>query len=201
MCFKNYLICASVLFLASCGGGNGSGTPTSPPATSTGVFLDSPVEGLHYQTATQSGTTNSLGEYDYIPGETVTFSVGGIILGSSIAAPVVTPLSLVPGAVDAADPIVNNIVRFLLSFDNDANPDNGISIPATIATASSGLSVDFTAADLSADTGIASLLTTFPTIILVEAIVAQNHFNGTLVSQSIWGTFKWGSGTWRIAAH
>lgn len=38
----------------------------------TGVFIDGAVEGLHYETATQSGTKISLGECNYFPGETVT---------------------------------------------------------------------------------------------------------------------------------
>ena len=46
------LMCS--LSLVACGGG-------SSPAVSTGVFIDSTVEGLHYETATRSGTTKSLG--------------------------------------------------------------------------------------------------------------------------------------------
>ncbi|WP_019557472.1 hypothetical protein [Thiomicrorhabdus arctica] len=45
------------LTLAGCGGG----APAS--GSSTGVFVDSAVEGITYQTATQSGTTNAQGEY------------------------------------------------------------------------------------------------------------------------------------------
>jgi hypothetical protein len=169
---------------------------------STGVFIDSAVEGLQYETATQSGTTNSLGEYDYLPGETVTYSIGGIVLGSTIVGPVVTPLSIVPGATSATNPVVTNIVRLLLSPDSDGNPDNGITISSDVTTAANDLTVDFSVADLSADEDITSLLNNLPTIIIVSESVAQNHFNQTLagLTKSIWGSLQWGSSQWRSAS-
>ena len=174
------LILLVSLFVSACGGGGDSTTATE--TVSTGVFIDSAVEGLHYETATQSGTTNSLGEYDYLPGETVTFSIGGIL----------------PGATSASNPVVTNIVRLLLSLDSDGDPDNGITISNEVTTAASDLAVDFSAADLSADDGITSLLNNLPTIILVSESVAQNHFSQTLagLTNSTWGSLVWGSNTW-----
>ena len=197
---KSGVLLMCVLALAACGGGGGN-----PPATetvSTGVFIDSAVEGLHYQTATQSGTTNNLGEFDYLPGETVTFSIGVIVLGSTLAAPIVTPLSLVAGATSASDPQVTNIVRLLLSLDSDGDPANGITITGEVTTAATGLTVDFGVADLSADEGITSLLNNLPTITLVSESVAQTHFNQTLAAQanSTWGSLQWGSSQWRSAS-
>jgi hypothetical protein len=197
-----WLTAALLLTLTACGGGGDSTTATATETVSTGVFIDSAVEGLQYETATQSGTTNSLGEYDYLAGETVTFSIGGIVLGSTIAGPVVTPLSLVPGATSATNPIVTNIVRLLLSLDSDGDPDDGITISSDVTTAANDLTVDFSVADLSADEGITSLLNNLPTIILVSESVAQNHFNQTLAVQakSTWGSLVWGSNAWRSYA-
>lgn len=195
---KLLALCASVFLLSACGGGgssdSGNVTPTTP---STGVFTDSPVEGLHYETPTRSGITNALGEYEYLPGEIATFSIGGIVLGSAAAGPVVTPLTLVSGATDATNPVVTNIVRLLLTLDNDGDPDNGIAIPAAIATAAANLTVDFTAADLSTDPGMDSLLTAVHTLTLVDVTTAQNHFAATLAAQSDWGALAWGTGTWQ----
>ena len=201
---KTGILLMCTLALAACGGGGGGGGG-SPPATetvSTGVFIDSAVEGLHYQTATQSGTTNNLGEYDYLPGETVTFSIGGIVLGSTLAAPIVTPLSLVAGATSVTDPQVTNIVRLLLSLDSDGNPANGITITGDVTTAASDLEVDFGVADLSADEGITSLLSNLPAITLVNESTAQSHLNQTLAVQanSTWGSLQWGSSQWRSAS-
>ena len=188
-----------LLLLNACGGGGGNSTTET---VSTGVFIDSPVEGLQYETATQSGTTNSLGEFDYLPGETITFSIGGILLGSTTAGPVVTPLSLVPGATSATNPVVTNIVRLLLSLDSDGDPDNGITISSDVTTAANDLAVDFGVADLSVDEGITSLLNNLPTITLVSEATAQTHFNQTLAAQanSTWGSLQWGSSQWRSAS-
>jgi hypothetical protein len=199
-----WLTATLLLTLTACGGsGGGDGTTaTATETVSTGVFIDSAVEGLQYETATQSGTTNSLGEYDYLAGETVTFSIGGIVLGSTIAGPVVTPLSLVPDATSATNPVVTNIVRLLLSLDSDGDPDNGITISSDVTTAANDLAVDFSEADLSADDGITNLLNNLPTLTLVSESVAQNHFNQTLAVQakSTWGSLQWGSSQWRSAS-
>lgn len=203
---QTWLTAGLLLTLTACGGSGGSdsttATATETETVSTGVFIDSAVEGLQYETATRSGTTNSLGEYDYLAGETVTFSIGGIVLGSTIAGPVVTPLSLVPDATSATNPVVTNIVRLLLSLDSDGDPDNGITISSEVTTAANDLAVDFSVANLSADDGITSLLNNLQSITLVSESVAQNHFNQTLAVQakSTWGSLQWGSSQWRSAS-
>lgn len=186
----------SLVTLIGCGGDGD--TTSSTETVSTGVFIDSAVEGLYYETATHSGTTNSLGEYDYMPGETVTFSIGGIVLGSSVTGAVVTPLSLVPSAADETNPVVTNIVRLLLSLDSDGDPDNGITISQEVTNASIDLLVDFSVADLSADDGISSLLENLPSITLVSESTAQIHFKQTLEEQAnpTWGSLVWGSNAW-----
>jgi hypothetical protein len=200
--FKDLIYILMLASLAACGGGGDkdSSNPPSPPVTaSTGVFVDSTVAGLHYETPTLSGTTNSAGEYDFLPGETVTFSIGGIVLGSAAAGPVVTPLTLVSGATDPTDPVVTNIVRFLLTLDDDGNPDNGISISPATTTAAVGLSVDFTTPDLTTDAGVTTLLAALQgTPTLVDTTVAQTHF--TEILATTWGSMNWGSGTWKAAA-
>lgn len=190
----------SVLLLSACSGGGDGGEPAAQEAALTGVFEDSRVQGLHYETATRSGETNAAGEYNYLAGETVTFSLGGIILGSTVAGPVVTPLNLVPNATGAADPVVINMVRFLLTLDTDGNPDNGISLSAATATAALSLSVDFTVADLSNDPGVVALISQLPGApVLMDVNTAQVHFAQTLAArpQSDWGVMAWGSGSWK----
>jgi len=108
--------------LASCGGGGGSSNPTS-----TGTFVDSPVINIGYRTETQNGVTNSRGEFNYFPGETVTFFIGDLEFPSIPAEQVVTPLDMAD-TDDISHPIVINISRLLQSLDKDGNPSNGISI-------------------------------------------------------------------------
>lgn len=119
--------------LAGCGGGSSSNTDSSTSSSntdsSTGVFVDSAVQGVAYQTTTQSGTTNALGEYEYAAGETVTFSIGGVTLPPVAAKSVVTPFDMV-GTKDATNPKVINIGLLLQSLDSDKDPSNGITISA-----------------------------------------------------------------------
>ena len=109
--------------LASCGGG--SGGSSNPP--STGTFVDSPVINIGYRTETQNGVTNSRGEFNYFPGEMVTFFIGDLEFPSIPAEQVVTPLDMAD-TDDISHPIVINISRLLQSLDKDGNPSNGISI-------------------------------------------------------------------------
>jgi hypothetical protein len=97
-----------------------------------GVFYDSPVQGLEYETQTLSGMTSEKGEFRYRPGETVTFSVGGLVLGSAPGGERVTPADL---AIEVGGDVkkiknqkVTNIARFLQSLDEDGNVENGITI-------------------------------------------------------------------------
>jgi len=130
----------SMLLLTACGGSSGGSNNNNL----TGVFSDGPVEGLRYETASQSGFTNASGEFIYRSGETVTFSIGGIVLGSAPAAAELNPFDLfglTPPATEAAlrSELVNyndvsdfdrvaNIAMLLVSLDNDSNPDNGLDL-------------------------------------------------------------------------
>lgn len=79
--------------LSGCGGG-GSSSNNSSPEKLTGVFLDSLVEGLYYETDTQSGLTNEDGEFNYIEGESITFKLGNTVLGVTQAQELITPFTL-----------------------------------------------------------------------------------------------------------
>ena len=97
-----------------------------------GVFYDSPVQGLEYETQSLSGITNENGEFNYKEGETVTFSVGGLVLGSAPGQEMVTPADLV---VEIGKDIrrlknwkVTNISRFLQSLDKGGDIEERIVI-------------------------------------------------------------------------
>ncbi len=99
---------------------------------SNGIFIDSPVQGLEYVTRTVSGITDKSGRFSYSNGETITFKIGGVVLGSAIAKPVMSPLDLVPGATSVTNDQVTNICRFLQTMDDDDNPENGILISEAV---------------------------------------------------------------------
>jgi len=97
----------------------------------TGVFAG-PIRGLRYETPTQTGLTDDGGQFHYRTGESVTFLVGGIVLGSIDGGPRVNLAQLVSradGKVDRLhDPMVTNLARFVQTLDQEGNHENGITI-------------------------------------------------------------------------
>jgi peptidyl-prolyl cis-trans isomerase A (cyclophilin A) len=138
------LVAAAIL--AGCGGGGG-GDPG--PTVLTGVFIDSAVQGVKYEsldaqgTVTESGVTNASGTFRYRPGERVRFSIGELSLPTVTGASVVTPLDIA-GTRQLDAPQLNNLLILLQSLDSDRNPGNGIQI----AAAAAGLLTGTVASDL-----------------------------------------------------
>lgn len=91
----------------------------------TGVFLDSAVEGLYYETSTRNGLTNSKGEFKYLEGERITFFLGDLELGSNLAEAVMTPISIssTPKA-DLYTLEVQYMAALLQTLDIDGDPGN-----------------------------------------------------------------------------
>src|SRR4030067_2646077 len=104
-------------FLVACGGGGGGGG-SAGVATGTGVFVDSPVEGMKYVSGTITGVTDQNGSFGYEVGLTVKFFVGDILVGETTPKAILTPKDLVMGA-NIDNPVVLDISRFLLSLDGD----------------------------------------------------------------------------------
>jgi len=185
-----FCICTlTLLILTACGDGVSlssglSAQQVAGPNAQEGVFIDSAVEGVTYTTPTRSGTTDSNGTFVYLFGEVVTFSIGGITLGSAVGQPQLTPIDLVPGAIDATDQQVTNILRFVQSLDADSDPSNGISIPAAVLANAAGQTLDFNQATVAfeADTNaLLALLYPVPAMppALVSEVAALAHFTGT----------------------
>jgi len=103
------------------------------PGPNTGVFTDSPVAGLSYETENLSGITGQSGTFRYWGGETVTFAIGDLLLGEAAAAETLSPIDLVPEATDATDDTVVNMSRLLQTLDKDGDLNNGIEITEEIA--------------------------------------------------------------------
>jgi hypothetical protein len=141
---SNVLVIGLCAGLVACGDSSSSGESSGSqdqPAIQTGVFLDSPVINIEYRTETLKGTTNSLGEYEYVEGETVTFFIGNLELPPVPATGVVTPLNMA-NTQDTSDPTVVNIIRLLQTLDKDGIPGNGIEITEQAKT--NAMPVDFT---------------------------------------------------------
>jgi len=185
------LITAISFMLVACGSSGGGGT-----SVATGQFKDSNTAGVKYVSGEQSGITGTDGRFTYEVGNTVTFSIGGITLGTSSGKSIVTPVDLVP-AGNSSSVEVQNIVRFLIMLDEDGDPVNGINIAASVqAVADSWSQVDFSVADLTGQiSGIVSDAATADggTHILPSISDAQAHLESTLrcsASGAYKGTFS-----------
>lgn len=158
-------------------------------SVNTGVFLDSAVEGLYYETATQSGVTDMEGTFSYMDSENVRFYMADVLLGEASAEPFMTPLDLVPGATDETHPTVTNISRFLQTMDMDADPSNGIFIPESVVNEMQGRHIDFNIAtekfEMAVEVvmlmdAISALDPAYYGRIMVSSESAQTHLGETL---------------------
>ena len=155
--------------LPACGGGGGSssggGSSVGGSSTGTGVFLDSAVEGISYVSGSVSGVTDVNGTFTYEVGNTVTFTIGDIVIGETLGQAVTTPVELVTGS-DATYPTVVNIARFLQTVDDDGDPTNGIQITGNVRNLGLGKTINFAQSmdAFSADGAVQTIISelTFP---------------------------------------
>jgi hypothetical protein len=187
----------AALILAGCGGGGGDSSSASQTSASTGVFVDSAVAGLTYVSGGTTGKTDSTGAFQYTAGNTVTFKVGDIVLGTVTPKAVITPVTLVSGATDETNATVANIAKFLQTIDDDNNPANGITISAAVNAAAAGKVINFaqTTTAFDADATVlatVAALTTATTAgahALVTTATAQSHLRSNLLARLV-GTYS-----------
>jgi len=171
---------AAALALSACGGGGGSDTPTAAVGAQTGVFVDSAVEGLSYETSSGvKGTTDAQGHFKYNEGDTVTFKIGGVTLGSGKATGTVTPAGIA-GGEDSNK--FTNLLVLLQSLDTDGDPSNGITLPASldgtkIAAVAARLNDD--PADFTDDSKNAELKDASPQKAIRSRDDARKHYEDT----------------------
>lgn len=172
------------VLLAACGSDY-----TAPKPQVTGVFLDGAVEGIEYAAGSAAkATTNAKGEFTCTEGDTVSFSVGGIALGSAPCAASITPLQLA-GVSDVKDAKVVNRLLALQLLDDDSDPSNGIRITADVRSALATRTLDFAAAADSFNTALGAVLTTAGTKFAARSVdndrraLVREHFEDTLASR------------------
>ena len=147
--------------LTACGGGGGGGGEggVDPVVDGTGIFGFPAVKGLAYETPTMSGLTDADGRFFFEPGENVTFSIGGTVLGTTRGKARITPFDLIPdaevpttnsaylamqnGTVPTPGGMAANMVVFLLTIDTDGDPANGVEVPNGVTTLLNGVQIPF----------------------------------------------------------
>jgi predicted acyl esterase len=156
--------------------------------TSKGIFYDSPVEGLEYATQSLTGITNSEGEFQYQSGETVTFSLGGLIPGSALGNSLITPADLVIETLRDVKKLrnskVTNIARFLQSLDTGGDIESRIVISEETRNIVKNYRyrIDFNQSDeaFSEDPAVKALFFDLK-LVLRSAAEARNHLRRTLL--------------------
>ena len=187
-----WFTCVVLPFVVACGGGGNSTTPEDNASSSSlssssssssssvaaqlleGVFKDSAVQGLNFETESVSGTTDANGTFSYQEGESIAFSVGDMVLATVTAAAEITPFTLA-GASDVDGTVAANIARLLQALDEDGDATNGISISAQAHTQATGMSVDFSASTF--DDSVANLVANSGAVmgVLPSRVVALQH--------------------------
>lgn len=133
-------------------------TPAPSVTVYEGKFLDAAVEGLSYASMEITGQTDSMGKFEYVANNNVTFSIGGITIGETLGKETIIPLDLVENG-DVNNQTVRNIASFLQSLDEDSDATNGIKITSEVAASLSsksafkmvGATIDFSAENFYAD--------------------------------------------------
>lgn len=190
--YKIYFTIIVVLLFSACA------DSANPVTVSQGIFIDAPVEGIRFETTTQSGLTNVSGTFNYLPGETVSFYIGDILIGSAVGTERLTPIDFVLGAVDENNEEVTNILRFLQTLDSDANLSNGINISDSAHSALTGQVLDFSLSQPAFEAAFDSINTAVlgGSLIMVTAADAQAHLRSTLnaiISEPAGGDNTYGS--------
>ena len=142
---RKFIFLSISFILFACSKDDNASPPDQTNGTMQGVFIDSPVEGIKYETETHSGFTDENGTYEYEEGETVTFYVGDIELGSALATGELSPIDIASTPNSDIETLeVQNIAAFLQTLDEDGNPENGIYLDMEIVEAISFTEIDFT---------------------------------------------------------
>lgn len=175
------------LLASACGGGSND----DDDEVGNGVFLDSPVSGISYRTASIAGVTDATGAFRFVPGENVTFAVGSVSLPPVAAAAVVTPADIA-GVADTQAAIegsqeATNILRFLQTLDEDGNPDNGIVIDPAAIEVANGETLNFSAATATFEDAFEDVFGT--TLIPIDQAIA--HFVRQVIPLA---------GDWRVSS-
>lgn len=123
-----------------------------------GRLVDAPVEGVSYQATPSaiSGKTGANGVFTCKAGDTVSFSVGGVVVGSAACAATVAAADLA-GTSTLSDVKLQNRLVFLQALDEDDDPTNGIRITAAVHDALTN-ALDFTLPAADFDKAFAALL-------------------------------------------
>lgn len=118
------------------------------PDMHTATSIDGVMEGLIYKTSSGlTGATDENGQFSYYAGDSVTFYIGSVIIGSAMADDLADGKVFLQELADIAltnlnDEYVENMAVFLQSLDLDDNPENNITITQEMHDKFDGVDLD-----------------------------------------------------------
>ncbi len=172
----------ALLALAACSGGESGGGAASTATPITGTFVDSPVNGLHYTSVPSNpadGVTANGGRYQCVPGDTVTFDLGGRVIGTGQPCGELVTVVSVFGATSITDLRVRNLAQLLLTLGGIPAGSQPIDLPATIP-ATLPTHLDF------ADTNFEQMLqTALPDMTLVTQDQVAAHLRASFTTLTV----------------
>lgn len=138
-----FMVGSSCAFFFSSGGSGGKvivedddddDEEITPNIAQTGAFTSPATAGIEYASGTLAGVTDANGQFAYIEGESVQFSIGDIALGAPVEGkPTISPRDLAAKAPDDTAAAIN-ISRLLYSLDAYTG-DEMVTIPADVRSA------------------------------------------------------------------
>jgi len=152
-----------------------------------GVFIDSGVEGIEY--TRENGTsayTDKGGSFYYNYGQSVTFRIGHLVIGEVLGLSTITVQDIVSyknrelnTSIYSSE--VNNRVRTLMTLDEDGIASNGIQIAASTRQAAQNWSTpDYNLSEADFTTAFNSATNNAAPHGVVSKIDAQTHFASSL---------------------
>lgn len=193
MRFKALSLLGLAFFLHGCGGGDdddGGNLQPEPQEPQSGVLFPGPVANADYRTATgsQSGVTNDKGEFSFQPGVTTTFSIGDLDFPAVPAASIITPMDMAH-TPDISNTKVINMVRLLMTLDQDSKPENGITITDTAKAVATQADFELSKAEFADSAAVTNLIFNggqdTPVSGLVSVEDAQAYFEQELIDNDI----------------
>lgn len=156
---KLSLAAAVSLVLAGCGGGGGSSASSNDDGgttTQSGQFKDSNVQGLTYTIDGESSLTAADGSFDYASGDSITFSIGNVELGTVTGDEIITLVQLIQNGATSQNAVINR-ARLLQYLDANQDTSDGISIPAALRDAAASWSISDFSDNATFDNDIAAI--------------------------------------------
>lgn len=180
MLFKNkaLVVAMSALLLAACNDNNDD--DNSAPTVQTATLIDAAVSGLSFDSGSQKGITDAEGKFKYILGETVTFKLGGLTLGTVKPSSAIVLLKSLNNGINAQSNLslttINRAV-LLQTLDQDADSSNGIQLDTvTVDKLKNSTTLDFAIDTEQFKQQLTTLLTSLNiSAPVIDAALAKNH--------------------------